>query len=215
MNLRVRKKPGAYEALVEDEKYFVEVPEAHKGSWKALFGNDNPIHAEFGGGKGKFAIGMAVQYPMINFIMVDAVTEVALKAVERANELDLPNLKIIKIDLQFAENYFAEGELERIYLNFSDPWPKKRHYKRRLTYREFLKVYEKLLIKGGWIHFKTDNRSLFEFSLNEFAEIDCIMRHISLDLHANPTPDNVMTEYEEKFSAMGYPIFRVEVSFRV
>jgi len=212
--LRVRKKPGAYEALLEKKRYFIADPEAHKGKWRETFGNDHPVYAEFGGGKGKFIIGMANKYPDINFIMVDAVTEVTLKAVEKAEEHDLPNLRIIKIDLQFAQNYFAEGELDRIYLNFSDPWPKKRHYKRRLTYRDFLMSYKVLLNQTGWIHFKTDNKGLFEFSLNEFAEMDLVMRNITLDLHADLKIDNVMTEYEEKFSALGQPIYRAEITFR-
>lgn len=212
--MRVRKKPGADEALLAKKRYFVSHPESMKGKWNQLFGNDHPVHAEFGGGKGKFIIEMAEKYPEINFIMVDAVTEVMLKAVERAEQHDIPNLRMIKIDLRFALNYFEKGELDRIYLNFSDPWPKKRHYKRRLTYRDFLSMYQQILSHDGWIHFKTDNRSLFEFSLNEFAETDMIMRNISLDLHANKEIDNVRTEYEEKFSSLGFPIFRVETTFR-
>ncbi len=212
--MRVRRVPGAYEALLKHERYFIANPDAHKGKWKEVFGNDNPIQAEFGGGKGRFIIAMAEKYKDVNFIMVDAVTEVALKAVERAEKHDLPNLRIIQIDLRFALNYFEEGELDRIYLNFSDPWPKKRHYKRRLTYRDFLAVYKKILKADGWIHFKTDNRGLFEFSLNEFAELGLKMRHISLDLHKNLEFENIMTEYEQKFSSLGHPIYRVEVTFK-
>ncbi len=212
--MRVRKKAGAFEVLVEKKKYYIDAPETNKGKWQSIFGNDHPIYAEFGGGKGRFIIAMARKFPEINFIMVDAVTEVVLKAVENAEMYDLPNLRMIKIDLQFALNYFSEGELDRIYLNFSDPWPKKRHYKRRLTYRDFLAMYQTILNSEGWIYFKTDNRGLFEFSLNEFAEMDLIMRKISLDLHADETVDNIMTEYEEKFSAMGHPIFRVELTFK-
>jgi len=212
--LRVRRVPGAYEALTELKTYFIEKPEEHKGKWREVFGNDHPIHAEFGGGKGKFIIEMAMKYPEVNFIMVDAVTEVVLKAAQRAENHQLHNLKIVMLDLRFAENYFAEHELDRIYLNFSDPWPKKRHYKRRLTHREFLEIYKRILKTDGWIHFKTDNRGLFEFSLNEFAETDMIMRNITLDLHALGWEDNVMTEYESKFSSMGHPIYRIEVTYR-
>ena len=212
--MRVRRVPGAYEALTELKTYFIEKPEEHKGKWREVFGNDHPIHAEFGGGKGKFIIEMAMKYPEVNFIMVDAVTEVVLKAAQRAERHHLPNLKIVMLDLRFAENYFAEQELDRIYLNFSDPWPKKRHYKRRLTHREFLEIYKRILKTDGWIHFKTDNRGLFEFSLNEFAETDMIMRNITLDLHALGCEDNVMTEYESKFSSMGHPIYRIEVTYR-
>lgn len=212
--MRVRRVPGAYEALTELKTYFIEKPEENKGKWREVFGNDHPIHAEFGGGKGKFIIEMAMKYPEINFIMVDAVTEVVLKAAQRAENHQLHNLKIVMLDLRFAENYFAEHELDRIYLNFSDPWPKKRHYKRRLTHREFLEIYKRILKTDGWIHFKTDNRGLFEFSLNEFAETDMIMRNITLDLHALGWEDNVMTEYESKFSSMGHPIYRIEVTYR-
>lgn len=212
--MRVRKKHGAYEALVEKKTYFIAEPEENKGKWQSIFGNDHPIYAEFGGGKGRFIIAMALKFPDINFIMVDAVTEVLLKAVENAEEHVLPNLKMIKIDLKFALNYFNAGELDRIYLNFSDPWPKRRHYKRRLTYRDFLETYKTVLNSKGWIYFKTDNRGLFEFSLNEFAEMDLIMRKISLNLHADVTIDNIMTEYEEKFSSMGHPIYRVELTFK-
>jgi len=121
---------------------------------------------------------------------------------------------MIKINIAFLDQFFDKDELDRIYLNFSDPWPKKKHYKRRLTYRDFLGRYQKVLKEGGWIHFKTDNRTLFEFSLNEFAAIDMKMQEISLDLHSEERPWNVMTEYEQKFSAKGMPIFRVEAQFR-
>lgn len=211
--MRVRRIPGAYEALLKHERYFIAAPEENKGKWQHVFGNDHPIHAEFGGGKGRFIIALAQKNPEINYIMVDAVTEVALKATESAEKHDLPNLRIIQIDLQFALNYFSEGELDRIYLNFSDPWPKKRHYKRRLTYRDFMSIYQKVLKDDGWIHFKTDNKGLFEFSLNEFADMNLIMKNISLDLHKNLTFENIMTEYEEKFSSLGHPIYRVEVTF--
>lgn len=211
--MRVRREPGALEALLKYEGVFISEPEVHKGNWQAVFGNSNPIHSEFGGGKGRFIIEMAKRYPEINFIMVDAVTEIVLRAAQRASKHNLPNLKIILIDLQFVRNYFSDGELSRIYLNFSDPWPKNRHFKRRLTHRDFLVLYKAVLCKDGWIHFKTDNKGLFEFSLNEFADLNLKMKNISLDLHKDLKIDNIMTEYEEKFSSMGHPIYRVEVSF--
>lgn len=212
--MRVRREPGALEALLKYEGVFISEPEAHKGNWQAVFGNSNPIHSEFGGGKGRFIIEMAKRYPEINFIMVDAVTEIVLRAAQRASKHNLPNLKIILIDLQFVRNYFSDGELSRIYLNFSDPWPKNRHYKRRLTHRDFLALYKAVLREEGWIHFKTDNKGLFEFSLNEFADLNLKMKNISLDLHKDLKIENIMTEYEEKFSSMGHPIYRVEVSFK-
>jgi tRNA (guanine-N7-)-methyltransferase len=212
--LRVRKKPGAYEELLTYDQYFIETPDLYKGKWQSVFGNDHPIYAEFGGGKGGFIIEMADRNPHINFIMVDLITEVMLKAVEKASEKKRPNLKMIKINLAFLDQFFDKDELDRIYLNFSDPWPKKKHYKRRLTYRAFLERYKTVLKDDGWIHFKTDNRTLFEFSLNEFAAIDMKMQAISLDLHSEERPWNVMTEYEQKFSKKGMPIFRVEAQFR-
>jgi len=212
--LRVRKKPGAYEELLTYDQYFIENPEMNKGKWSTVFGNDHPIYAEFGGGKGGFIIEMADRNPDINFIMVDLITEVMLKAVEKASEKKRPNLRMIRINIAFLDQFFDKDELDRIYLNFSDPWPKKKHYKRRLTYRAFLELYKKVLKDDGWIHFKTDNRTLFEFSLNEFAAIDMKMQEISLDLHSKERLWNVMTEYEQKFSAKGMPIFRVEAQFR-
>lgn len=212
--MRVRRKPGAYEALASKTAYFVENPQNHKGAWHAVFGNENPVHAEFGGGKGKFIVGMAKLHPEVNYIMVDVVPEVALKAAERMEEESLPNLRLILLDLNQLQDVFAENELDRIYLNFSDPWPKRRHHRRRLTYRRFLEKYKHVLHEEGWIHFKTDNKRLFEFSLNEFAETDMIMRQISLDLHRNLKIENVMTEYEEKFSSLGHPIYRIETKFR-
>lgn len=212
--MRVRKKPGAYEELLTYDQYFIETPDLYKGKWQSVFGNDHPIYAEFGGGKGGFIIEMADRNPHINFIMVDLITEVMLKAVEKASEKKRPNLKMIKINLAFLDQFFDKDELDRIYLNFSDPWPKKKHYKRRLTYRAFLERYKTVLKDDGWIHFKTDNRTLFEFSLNEFAAIDMKMQAISLDLHSEERPWNVMTEYEQKFSKKGMPIFRVEAQFR-
>lgn len=212
--MRVRRKPGAYEALASKKPYFIENPENYKGKWQDVFGNDKPIHAEFGGGKGRFIVGMAKLHPEINYLMVDVVPEVALKAAERMEEEGPDNVKLILMDLATLSDVFAENELNRIYLNFSDPWPKRRHHRRRLTYRRFLEKYKHVLDAEGWIHFKTDNKRLFEFSLNEFAETDLIMRNISLDLHHNLKIENVMTEYEEKFSSMGHPIYRVEAKFR-
>ena len=220
--MRVRKKPGAYEALTKKEGIFVAAEEAVKGNWHHIFGNEHAICAEFGGGKGQFIVELAKRVPQKNFIMVDLVPEVALKAAERIEEAGISNVRITLFDLSFAENYFEHQELSGIYLNFSDPWPKNRHYKRRLTYRGFLEKYQKILIPGGWIHFKTDNRGLFEFSLNEFSEIDMKMRAITLDLHAflerNPEglseDASIQTEYEIKFSEQGFPIYRVEVRFR-
>ncbi|MBF4695647.1 tRNA (guanosine(46)-N7)-methyltransferase TrmB [Fusibacter ferrireducens] len=212
--MRVRKIRGAFEELVTYDQVFVVDPASKKGKWHEVFGNDHDIHAEFGGGKGRFIIEMAKRHPNVNFIMVDVITEVILKAAQRADKVKLPNLKMIMIDLREVDAFFEANELSRIYLNFSDPWPKKKHYKRRLTYRDFMKKYQVVLKDEGWIHFKTDNKALFEFSLNEFCALDMIMKHIALDLHAQNDSDNIMTEYEEKFSSKGFHIYRVEAKFR-
>lgn len=212
--MRVRRKPGAYEALVNMKPYFIEKPTDYKGRWHEAFGSKQPIHAEFGGGKGRFIVNMAKKYPNINFILIDAVTEIALKAAEFVSEEKMNNVKVVLADLANVQEIFDQKELDRIYLNFSDPWPKKKHYKRRLTYRGFLKLYKDVLTDEGWIEFKTDNKTLFEFSLNEFADIDMKMKNIALDLHSQTSIDNVMTEYEEKFSKMGHPIYRVEAQFK-
>ena len=212
--MRVRKKPGAFEELLKHEKYYIHNPNDFRGKWHEVFENDNPIHAEFGGGKGGFIIEMARKHPDVNFIMVDVITEVMLKAAEKATKSEVPNLKLIKIDLAFLDQVFAPDELTRIYLNFSDPWPKKRHYKRRLTYRDFLNKYREVLKREGWIYFKTDNRTLFEFSMNEFIDCDLKLKHFTMDLHSLDVPWNVMTEYEKKFSSLGMPIYRVEAQFR-
>lgn len=213
--MRVRKKPGAFEALLEFDNYYIEDPSSHRGKWSACFGNDNPIYAEFGGGKGGFIIEMARRHPDVNFIMIDVITEIMLKAAEKADKTKLPNLKLVKVDLAFLDQIFAPDELSRIYLNFSDPWPKKKHYKRRLTYRGFLDKYKEVLKADGWLHFKTDNKILFEFSINEFMACDMIMQNFTLDLHAEEQPWNVMTEYEKKFSEKGMPIYRIEGKFRL
>ncbi|GAU76135.1 tRNA (guanosine(46)-N7)-methyltransferase TrmB [Fusibacter sp. 3D3] len=212
--MRVRKIKGAFEELVTYDQVFVVDPASKKSKWHEVFGNDHEIHAEFGGGKGRFIIEMAKRHPDVNFIMIDVITEVILKAAQHAAKVKLPNLKMIMIDLNEVNNFFDADELSRIYLNFSDPWPKKRHYKRRLTYRDFMKKYQSVLKEDGWIHFKTDNQALFEFSLNEFCALDMIMKNIALDLHSQNDLENIMTEYEEKFSKKGFLIYRVEAKFR-
>lgn len=213
--MRIRKIKGAADMLLEYKEHFIANPEVNKGKWKEVFGNDNPIYVEFGGGKGKFSTGMSTLNPNVNFIMVDMVPEVVLKAVEKAKNQKLLNFRLILVDINTIETVFEENEIDRIYLNFSDPWPKKRHYKRRLTYKSFLDKYELILKDQSWIHFKTDNRGLFQYSLNSFAENDMIMKNISLNLHEEELDfENVTTEYEEKFSKQGMPIYRVESKFR-
>lgn len=212
--MRLRKVRGAMDELLTYTDYFIDLPEENKGKWSEYFGNDNPIHVEFGGGKGQFIIGMAEKNPEINYLSIDMYTEVLLKAVKKASKSEAKNVHFLQYDINHVFDLFEEDELDRIYLNFSDPWPKNRHAKRRLTHRNFLDKYKMVLKEEGWVHFKTDNRPLFQFTLNECADLNLKMQAISLNLHEEPDLDNVMTEYEQKFSSRGMPIYRVEFSLK-
>lgn len=212
--MRLRKVRGAIDELLTYTEHFVDLPEENKGKWREFFGNDNPLHVEFGGGKGQFIIGMAEKNPDINYLSIDLYTEVLLKAVKKADKSPAKNVRFLQYDINHVFDLFEENELDRVYLNFSDPWPKNRHAKRRLTHRNFLDKYKVVLKEEGWVHFKTDNRGLFQFTLNECADLNLKMQAISLNLHEEPELDNVMTEYEEKFSKRGMPIYRIEFSLK-
>ncbi len=194
-------------------QYVILTPEECKGKWANIFGNSNPIHIEVGSGKGRFITGMAAQNPDINYIGIDIQMTVLSYALDRVVETGLPNIKLLQVDGSSLTNYFAPAEIDRLYLNFSDPWPKKRHEKRRLTYKSFLDTYKEILPEKGEIHFKTDNRGLFEYSLVSFSQYGMTLNGVWLDLHASAMEGNVMTEYEEKFSKKGQVIYRVEAEF--
>ncbi len=194
-------------------QYVILTPEDCKGKWASIFGNDNPIHIEVGSGKGRFITGMAAQNPEINYIGIDIQMTVLSYALDRVVEAGLPNIKLLQVDGSSLTNYFAPAEIDRLYLNFSDPWPKKRHEKRRLTYKSFLDTYKEILPEKGEIQFKTDNRGLFEYSLVSFSQYGMTLNGVWLDLHASDMEGNVMTEYEEKFSQKGQVIYRVEATF--
>lgn len=162
--MRMRNRPGAKELLEEHPELVVDMPEKWCGRWSERFGNDHPIHIEIGSGKGQFVIGMAKANPAINYIGIDMQLSVLSLALEKALAEELPNLQLLHVDGQALTEYFAENEVDQIYLNFSDPWPKTRHEKRRLTFKTFLATDEKILKPNGEIHFKTDNRGLFEFA---------------------------------------------------
>ncbi len=211
--LRLRHKPWAKEKLQNYPQYVIANAEEWKGKWNELFGNENPLHIEIGTGKGRFITEMAKAHPDINFIGIEAYTNVIVSALDRLIEAELPNVKLLNKNAMDLENFFAPGEVTRIYLNFSDPWPKNRHEKRRLTYKSFLEKYQTVLISGGDIHFKTDNREFFEYSLVSFSQFGLKLNAISLDLHNSDFEGNIMTEYEEKFSSQGHPIYRCEVQF--
>ena len=211
--MRLRNIKNAPERLAQNERDFVVNPTEYKGNWHKLFGNDNPIHIEIGMGKGQFLSTLATKNPNVNYIGIEKFSSVLLRASEKLELLELTNVKIINVDAKNLEEVFAEDEIDRIYLNFSDPWPKNAHAKRRLTSNRFLPIYEKILQKNGEIHFKTDNRILFEFSLESLNNYGLQLSNISLDLHNSDYPDNIVTEYEEKFSKFG-PIYRLEAKFK-
>ncbi len=166
-----------------------------------------------GSGKGNFVTGMAAQNPDINYIGIDIQLSVLSYALDKVLASGLPNIKLLRVDGSNLTNYFADAEVDRLYLNFSDPWPKKRHEKRRLTYKTFLDTFKQILPEGGEIHFKTDNRGLFEYSLASFSQYGMTLQQVWLDLHASDFEGNVMTEYEQKFSGLGQVIYRVEAKF--
>ncbi|QCR33296.1 tRNA (guanosine(46)-N7)-methyltransferase TrmB [Lysinibacillus sp. SGAir0095] len=212
--MRLRNKPWAEEYIASHPEVIIPNPEEYKGNWQRIFGNDQPIHIEVGTGKGQFVTGMALANPNINYIGIELYTSVIVVALEKVIEANTPpNLRLLKVNGADLDKYFTKGDVSRVYLNFSDPWPKTRHAKRRLTHGGFLKLYESILIDNGEIHFKTDNRGLFEYSLVSMSEYGLLLKYVSLDLHANMPEDNIMTEYEEKFSAKGQPIYRLESQF--
>ncbi|EFR45016.1 tRNA (guanosine(46)-N7)-methyltransferase TrmB [Streptococcus pseudoporcinus] len=211
--MRVRKRKGAEEHLENHPQYVILEPEDAKGRWQEVFGNTNPIHIEVGSGKGGFITGMAKQNPDINYIGIDIQLSVLSYALDKVLEADLPNVRLLRVDGSSLTNYFTDGEISLLYLNFSDPWPKSRHEKRRLTYKDFLKTYQAILPPHGQLHFKTDNRGLFEYSLASFSQYGMTLNQVWLDLHASNYEGNVMTEYEAKFAQKGQVIYRVEAQF--
>ncbi|HEQ4078984.1 TPA: tRNA (guanosine(46)-N7)-methyltransferase TrmB [Streptococcus pyogenes] len=211
--MRVRKRKGAEEHLANNPHYVILNPEDAKGRWHDVFGNDRPIHIEVGSGKGGFITGMALKNPDINYIGIDIQLSVLSYALDKVLASEVPNVKLLRVDGSSLTNYFEDGEVDMMYLNFSDPWPKTKHEKRRLTYKDFLDTYKRILPEHGEIHFKTDNRGLFEYSLASFSQYGMTLRQIWFDLHASNYEGNVMTEYEEKFSNKGQVIYRVEANF--
>ena len=210
--MRLRNIPGSREKIAESE-FCVDNPVQYRGKWHELFGNDNPIHMEIGMGKGRFIRQMAQAHPDINYIGIEMYSSVLVRAVEAA-EADETNGKVpanfrfIRFDAKELCDIFEKGEVQKLYLNFSDPWPKERHAKRRLTSKEFLKRYEQVLPDGAVVEFKTDNSDLFEFSLEQAKEAGWKITACTNDLHADEelNKGNIMTEYEERFSSKGQKI---------
>ena len=208
--MRLRNITGCREMIGESE-FVVHEPETMKGKWREAFGNDHPVYVEIGMGKGRFLMDMARLYPEINFIGIEKYSSVLLRAVEKQDELQLPNLRFIRMDAENINEVFGKDEVDRIYLNFSDPWPKDRHAKRRLTSRQFFARYDQMLKKEGRVEFKTDNKALFDFSVEEVKKAGWILEECTYDLHNDTrlNEGNVMTEYEKKFSELGNPICKL------
>lgn len=219
--MRLRNIPEAKE-VIENSPYVVHEPQKQKGQWSHVFENDHPIHIEVGMGKGRFLMDMAKIHPEVNYVGIEMYDSVLLRALQKREEYEqnegtLTNLYFMCVDARLLPEIFEKGEVEKIYLNFSDPWPKARHAKRRLTSRQFLERYDQILIPEGSVEFKTDNRELFEFSLEEVKEAGWTLEASTFDLHHDEElmKGNVMTEYEEKFSSMGNPIHKLIAMHRM
>ena len=215
--MRLRRKPWVDEAIhaYDDFVYPKDRPadEAERGRWQEIFGREAPLFVELGTGKGDFIRQMAERAPEVNFIGIEKQQDVLIAAARKVREKELKNVRLLVFDIAQLEKIFAPGEVDRFFVNFCDPWPKARHAKRRLTHRSFLARYKELLVPGGKLVFKTDNRALFDFSLEEFREMGLSLHDVSYDLHGEEHPENVMTEYEKKFSGKGEKINRCEVTF--
>lgn len=207
--MRLRNIAGARERIAESP-YTIESPEQYKGKWKEVFGNDHPIHIEVGTGKGRFIMDMATAHPEINYVGIEKYSSVLLRAVQKQTELDLTNVRFIRMEAEIISEVFEKDEVDRIYLNFSDPWPKERHAQRRLTSSSFLHRYDQILKSDGQLEFKTDNRDLFDFSLMELNTAGWHAEAVTYDLHNDKVMNegNIMTEYEERFSSKGNAIFK-------
>lgn len=213
--MRLRNISGSREVIAESG-FVVHEPQQWKGKWRELFGNDHPIRIEIGMGKGRFIMDLARKNPQINYVGIEKYSSVLLRGIQKMETDPLPNLFFIRMEAEEITEVFGREEVDRIYLNFSDPWPKDRHAKRRLPSREFLGRYDEILAGDGVIEFKTDNRDLFRFALEELEPAGWRILQMTEDLHHDEKmlPGNVMTEYEEKFSALGNPIYKYVISRR-
>ena len=210
--MRLRHIKGAEQQIAESP-FVIHDPEEQKGHWRDVFGNDHPIEIEVGMGKGKFIMDLAAAHPDVNYQGIERYSSVLLRALQKRAERDLSNIFFLCIDAKEMADYFAPGEVSRIYLNFSDPWPKDRHAKRRLTSPVFMEVYDSILKPDGVIEFKTDNRGLFEYSLESIPAAGWDILAHTFDLHRSDMAEgNVMTEYETKFASEGKPICKLVAS---
>ena len=207
LQMRLRNIKGSRE-IIAASPFVVHQETNEKGNWNRLFEQKGPLYIEIGMGKGQFLTELAAGNPEKNFVGIEKYSSVLLRAIEKQQELQLSNVKLIRMDAEYITDVFAPGEVAGIYLNFSDPWPKDRHEKRRLTSKQFLRRYEQILSPGGTVQFKTDNQALFDFSLEEASQAGWELLCVTRDLHQDPVlcRGNIMTEYEERFSSMGNPI---------
>ena len=207
--MRLRHIKGAEETIASSP-YVIQEPKTKKGRWHEVFKNDHPIQIEVGMGKGRFIMELAAAHPNINYIGIERYSSVLLRGLQKRAGLELDNIYFLCVDARDMADLFAPGEVDRIYLNFSDPWPKDRHAKRRLTSPDFMSVYGKILAPEGTVEFKTDNRGLFDYSLEAIPEAGWVITEHTFDLHHSPMAEgNVMTEYEAKFSSEGKPICKL------
>ena len=211
--MRMRKKKNLLPRMEACRACQVQDPFAMRGHWRELMPDARELRVELGCGKGRFTVGTAQAEPDVLLIAVEKVPDAMVVAMERCVNDGLTNVFFLDANADQLPQFFAPGEVDRIYVNFCDPWPSKRHAKRRLTHVGFLEKYRRLLKKPGELHFKTDNRPLFDFSLEQFEEAGLRVQDVSYDLHAENRPDNIMTEYERKFSGFGEKINRCEVIF--
>ena len=211
--MRMRRKKHREERLLSCADILIDNILDYKNDLRSIFQSDAPLHLEIGCGKGKFITETAMNHPEINFVAFEKNLDVLVLAAEKVKNAGLTNVKFVPGDANVLSEFDTETKCDVIYINFCDPWPKKGYAKRRLTHANFLKLWEKLVKMGGGIHFKTDNRGLFEFSLNSFSDYGMRLKNITLDLHASDFEGNVMTEYETLFSEKGNPIYRCEAYF--
>lgn len=210
--MRMRNKPWA-ESYLTEHNDIVDLEAVHAHQVSEWFERQQPIHIEVGSGMGKFITTLAQQNPHINYIAIERDKNVMIRVLDKVREHNLTNIKLLCNDAVILTDYFRQGEVDRIYLNFSDPWPKKRHAKRRLTYRSFLALYQQILREDGELHFKTDNRGLFAYSLESMSQFGMYFTKINLNLHQEDEGDNIPTEYEHKFAEKGSRIYRMEAKF--
>jgi len=208
--MRLRNVKNASEQLAFHPDWMILDPENHQGKWKILFGNDHPLYLEIGCGKGRFLMEMARAHPNLNFLGIEKFDSVILRALQKVLSEPLPNIRLIRADAVDLEKMFLLGEIERIYLHFSDPWPKPSHARRRLTSPQYLERYQKVMKPGFHVIFKTDNFPLFAFSMKSIVDAGWKIPRISLDLHAETDIPNLDTEFESRFVALGKPIFYIE-----